>query len=168
MAGYNYMDPQAEAFHKAHPDKPVMGTETVSAVGTRGIYVTDASKGYVGSYDPYTTTGPRLGRRLVELLQCASRGSRADSCGPGFDYRGEPSPNGWPNISSQYGIIDTCGFPKDTFYYYQSWWTAEPVLHLFPHWNWPGMEGKRSRSGSIRTWTRWSCCTTARAWARRT
>ena len=60
----------------------------------------------------------------------------------GFDYRGEPSPNGWPNISSQYGIIDTCGFPKDTFYYYQSWWTSRQVLHLFPHWNWPGMEGK--------------------------
>jgi beta-galactosidase len=60
----------------------------------------------------------------------------------GFDYRGEPSPNGWPNISSQYGIIDTCGFPKDSFFYYQSWWTAQPVLHLFPHWNWEGMEGK--------------------------
>jgi beta-galactosidase len=60
----------------------------------------------------------------------------------GFDYRGEPSPYQWPNISSQYGIIDTCGFPKDTFYYYQSWWTSKPVLHLFPHWNWPGMEGQ--------------------------
>jgi beta-galactosidase len=60
----------------------------------------------------------------------------------GFDYRGEPSPNEWPNISSQYGIIDTCGFPKDSFFYYKSWWTSEPVLHLFPHWNWPGMEGK--------------------------
>ena len=60
----------------------------------------------------------------------------------GFDYRGEPSPYGWPNISSQYGIIDTCGFPKDTFYYYQSWWGSKPVLHLFPHWNWPGLEGK--------------------------
>ena len=60
----------------------------------------------------------------------------------GFDYRGEPSPNEWPNISSQYGIIDICGFPKDSFFYYQSWWTAKPVLHLFPHWNWPGFEGK--------------------------
>jgi beta-galactosidase len=60
----------------------------------------------------------------------------------GFDYRGEPSPYDWPNISSQYGIIDTCGFSKDTVFYYQSWWTNKPVLHLFPHWNWPGMEGK--------------------------
>ena len=60
----------------------------------------------------------------------------------GFDYRGEPSPYGWPNISSQYGIIDTCGFPKDSFYYFQAWWTGKPVLHLFPHWNWPGLEGQ--------------------------
>jgi beta-galactosidase len=60
----------------------------------------------------------------------------------GFDYRGEPSPYDWPNISSQYGIIDTCGFPKDSFFYYQSWWTSQPVLHLSPHWNWPGMGGK--------------------------
>ena len=46
-------------------------------------------------------------------------------------------------MSSQYGIIDMCGFPKDTFFYYQSWWTDKPVLHLFPHWNWPGYEGKK-------------------------
>ena len=45
VAGYNYMDPQAAKFHEAHPDKPVIGTETVSAVGTRGIYVTDAGEG---------------------------------------------------------------------------------------------------------------------------
>jgi len=141
VAGYNYMDPQAEAFHKAHPDKPVMGTETVSAVGTRGIYITDHAKGFVSSYDPYTTTGRASAEgwwRFCNAKEWLSGGF----IWTGFDYRGEPSPDGWPNISSQYGIIDTCGFPKDSFYYYQSWWTAKPVLHLFPHWNWPGMEGK--------------------------
>jgi beta-galactosidase len=60
----------------------------------------------------------------------------------GFDYRGEPTPYEWPCISSHFGIMDTCGFPKDNFYYYQSWWTAQPVLHLLPHWNWPGREGQ--------------------------
>ncbi len=142
VAGYNYMDPQAEAFHKAHPEKPVMGTETVSAVGTRGIYITDPSKGYVGSYDPYTTTGRASAEGWWSF--CNARDWLSGGfVWTGFDYRGEPSPNGWPNVSSQYGIIDTCGFPKDTFYYYQSWWTMRPVLHLFPHWNWPGMEGKQ-------------------------
>ncbi len=142
VMGYNYMDPQAEAYHKAHPEHPVMGTETVSAVGTRDIYVTDPKKGYVGSYDPYTTTGRASAEGWWSF--CNSRPWLLGGfIWTGFDYRGEPSPNGWPNISSQYGIIDTCGFPKDTFYYYQSWWTSKQVLHLFPHWNWPGMEGKK-------------------------
>ncbi len=141
VAGYNYMDPAAEEFHKKHSDKPVMGTETVSAVGTRGIYITDRTKGFVSSYDPYTTTGRASAEgwwRFCNARPWLSGGF----IWTGFDYRGEPSPNQWPNISSQYGIIDTCGFPKDSFYYYQSWWTTMPVLHLFPHWNWPGMEGK--------------------------
>ena len=141
VMGYNYMDPEAEAYHTAHPDKPVMGTETVSAVGTRGIYVTDPAKGYVAAYDPYTTTGRASAEgwwRFCDARQWMSGGF----VWTGFDYRGEPSPNGWPNISSQYGVIDICGFPKDSFYYYRSWWTDQPVLHLFPHWNWPGLEGK--------------------------
>jgi beta-galactosidase len=141
VAGYNYMDPQAEEFHKKNPTKPVMGTETVSAVGTRGIYITDRSKGFVSSYDPYTTTGRASAEgwwRFCNARPWLSGGF----IWTGFDYRGEPSPYQWPNISSQYGIIDTCGFPKDSFYYYQSWWTEKPVLHIFPHWNWAGMEGK--------------------------
>jgi beta-galactosidase len=141
VMGYNYMDPEAEAYHKSHPEHPVIGTETVSAVGTRGIYITDPAKGYVGSYDPYTTTGRASAEGWWRF--CNSRPWLSGGfVWTGFDYRGEPSPNGWPNISSQYGIIDTCGFPKDTFYYYKSWWTPQPLLHVFPHWNWPGMEEK--------------------------
>ena len=60
----------------------------------------------------------------------------------GFDYRGEPTPYKWPCTSSHFGIMDTCGFPKDNFYYYQAWWGDRPVLHLFPHWNWAGKEGQ--------------------------
>jgi beta-galactosidase len=141
VAGYNYMDPQAEEFHKKDPAKPVMGTETVSAVGTRGIYITDKSKGFVSSYDPYTTTGRASAEGWWSFCN-AQPWLSGGFVWTGFDYRGEPSPNGWPNISSQYGIIDMCGFPKDSFFYYKAWWTSEPVLHLFPHWNWEGMEGK--------------------------
>ena len=142
VAGYNYADPHALAFHKAHPEKPVIGTETVSAVCTRGIYITDPEKGFVSSYDPYTTTGRASAEgwwRFCDAQEWLAGGF----VWTGFDYRGEPSPNGWPNISSQYGIIDMCGFPKDTYFYYQSWWSGKPVLHLFPHWNWPGYEGKQ-------------------------
>jgi beta-galactosidase len=139
--GYNYADPQAEAYHKANPKVAVIGTENVSAVGTRGIYVTDRTKGFVSSYDPYTTTGRASAEgwwRFVSPRPWVAGGF----VWTGFDYRGEPSPYQWPNISSQYGVIDTCGFPKDTFFYYQSWWTDKPVLHVFPHWNWPGLEGQ--------------------------
>lgn len=141
VMGYNYADPQAEAWHKKNPTIPILGTENVSAVGTRGQYVTDRSKGFVGSYDPYTTTGRASAEgwwRFVSARPYISGGF----IWTGFDYRGEPSPYQWPNISSQYGVIDICGFPKDSFYYYQSWWTNKPVLHLFPHWNWPGLEGQ--------------------------
>ena len=48
----------------------------------------------------------------------------------GFDYRGEPTPYKWPCINSHFGFMDTCGFPKDIYYYYQSWWTDKPVLHI--------------------------------------
>jgi beta-galactosidase len=60
----------------------------------------------------------------------------------GFDYRGEPTPFGWPSVSSQFGILDTCGFPKDGMFYLKTWWADKPVLHLFPHWNWQGKEGQ--------------------------
>lgn len=141
VMGYNYADPQIEAYHKQHPSIPAMGTENVSAVATRGIYRLDPEKGFVSSYDPYTTTGRASGEgwwRFVNARPWMAGGF----IWTGFDYRGEPSPYQWPNISSQYGVIDTCGFPKDTFYYFQAWWTEKPVLHVFPHWNWPGLEGK--------------------------
>lgn len=58
----------------------------------------------------------------------------------GFDYLGECY--GWPAKSWNFGIIDLCGFPKDTYYFYQSVWTTQPMVHLLPHWTWPGLEGK--------------------------
>ncbi len=60
----------------------------------------------------------------------------------GFDYIGEPTPYGWPSRSSYFGIIDLAGFPKDRYYLYQSQWTDKPVVHLLPHWNWKGFQGK--------------------------
>jgi beta-galactosidase len=142
VAGYNYADPQIEAFHKANPKIPVMGTENVSAVATRGIYKIDAEKGFVSSYDPYTTTGRASAEGWWRFVN-ARPWMPGGFVWTGFDYRGEPSPYQWPNIGSQYGVLDTCGFPKDTYFYYQAWWTEKPVLHIFPHWNWPGLEGKQ-------------------------
>ena len=60
----------------------------------------------------------------------------------GFDYIGEPTPFPWPSVSSYFGIVDLCGFPKDRYYLYQSQWTDKPMVHILPHWNWQGFEGK--------------------------
>jgi beta-galactosidase len=70
----------------------------------------------------------------------------------GFDYRGEPTPYDWPCISSHFGIMDVCGFPKNNFYYYQSWWSDKAILHLAPHWNWNG-KGK----DTIKVWCQSNC-----------
>ncbi len=118
-----------------------MGTEVASTVSTRGIYANDKARGYVEAYD---TQKPPWGATAEEWWSTYS--ARAFLAGgfvwTGFDYRGEPTPYEWPCINSHFGIMDTCGFPKDNFFYYQAWWGANPVLHLFPHWNWAGREGQ--------------------------
>ncbi len=63
----------------------------------------------------------------------------------GFDYKGEPTPYKWPSVNSHFGILDMCGFPKDNYFYYQSWWKSQPIVHLMPHWNWAGKEGQEIR-----------------------
>ena len=70
----------------------------------------------------------------------------------GFDYRGEPNPLKYPAHDSEFGILDYCGFPKDEAYYLKAWWTDEPVLHIFPHWNLKGHEGD-----SISLWAYSNC-----------
>jgi beta-galactosidase len=81
----------------------------------------------------------------------------------GFDYRGEPTPYSWPCINSHFGIMDTCGFAKDNFYYYQSWWSDRTVLHLLPHWNWPGKEGQDIDVRCFAIARKSSCSSTAKA-----
>lgn len=142
VRGWNYLvlgDP--DKYHRDHPDQPVIGTEEASTLSTRGQYPTDSSKGFVSAYD---TDKPNWGTTAEQWwTYYASRPYLAGAfVWTGFDYRGEPTPYSWPNISSQFGVLDTCGFPKDNFYYYQAWWSNEDVLHVLPHWNWTGKEGQ--------------------------
>src|SRR5450759_1212702 len=144
VRGWNYhVGRDMDKYHAEHPNQPNVGTEQASAVTTRGIYTNDRPHGYVSAYDgaypgytsaetwwSYFAPRPWLSGAFVWT---------------GFDYRGEPSPYSWPCINSHFGILDTCGFPKDSFYYYKSWWTTNVVLHLLPHWNWPGRKGQEIR-----------------------
>ncbi len=141
VRGWNYHQDEVDAYRKEHPTQPEVGTEQASTVCTRGIYANDEKRGYVSAYDdnapPWATTSETWWK-----IFAARPWLSGGFVWTGFDYRGEPTPYGWPCINSHFGILDTCGFPKDNFYYYQSWWSDRTVLHLLPHWNWPGKEGQ--------------------------
>jgi beta-galactosidase len=141
VQGFNYNDSQIDAFHKAHPEKPMIGTETASTLATRGIYANDPARGYMSAYD---TQKPGWGNTAEEWwsFYYDREWLAGGFAWTGFDYRGETTPYKWPCISSHFGILDTCGFAKDTAYYYKAWWGSEPLLHLLPHWNWEGKEGQ--------------------------
>ena len=140
IIGFNYHAEYPDNFHKKHPSRAIFGSETSSAISTRGEYTSDKAKNTVNSYDGVVDWGQ------TPEQWWSFYGSRDWLAGgfawTGFDYRGEPTPYGWPSISSQFGIVDMCGFPKDYYYYYKAWWGKAPSLHVFPHWNWHGKEGQ--------------------------
>jgi beta-galactosidase len=141
VQGFNYNDGKIDAYHKEHPQQPMIGTETASTLATRGIYANDKSRGYMSAYD---SEKPAWGNTAEEWWSFYDEREwlAGGFAWTGFDYRGETTPYKWPCISSHFGILDTCGFAKDTAYYYKTWWGSEPALHLLPHWNWEGKEGQ--------------------------
>jgi beta-galactosidase len=155
VQGFNYHPESYDKLHRELPTLPFIATEIAAAVETRGCYdrqpftVTNDTARYEGN--PALCRVAAYDVNAADWAQTAEVAWQAVAARPwmaggfvwsGFDYRGEPTPFLWPAVSSQFGIMDTCGFPKDAFYYYQSCWSARPVLHLFPHWNWPGREGE--------------------------
>lgn len=136
IMGYNYGQ-RGEQYVKdmeKYPERLMICTESTSSTTTRGIYKEDAENGYCSSYETHLASwccthekswidyknNPRLTGVFVWT---------------GFDYRGEPTPYAWPCINSHFGIMDTCGIPKDAYYYYKSVWTDEPMIHFLPHWD---------------------------------
>ena len=153
LIGYNYHQKDFEAFLETFPGKKFIGTETVSALMTRGVYdmpsdvirrwpVRDDWKGpkpnadnTCSSYDnvstPWGSTHEETWKEIKKRDYLSGQ-----FIWTGFDYLGEPTPYWWPSRSSYFGIIDLAGFPKDVYYMYQSEWTKKDVLHILPHWNW--------------------------------
>ncbi len=151
LQGANYNPGGYDGFHKQFPKMPFYGSETASAVSTRGEYVNDTVKGYVSAYDvnapPWAQTAQVAWKALADRPYAAG-----GFVWTGFDYKGEPTPYGWPCVNSHFGIMDMCGFPKDSYYYYKSWWGDKPTVHVYPHWNWKGKEGK-----PINVWVQSNC-----------
>ena len=141
VRGFNYRIYGVDPYHKDHPGQPIIGTEMGSTVTTRGIYAKDSIAGYLPDED---ITYPWWANTAEQWWTLAA--DRPWWIGgfvwTGFDYRGEPTPYKWPDINSNFGVMDICGFPKNLYYYYKSWWTDEDVLHISPHWNWKGKEGQ--------------------------
>jgi beta-galactosidase len=141
LVGYNYINQSnPDEQHAKFPNQPGVGTEEGTTPGTRGIYFDDPPRAHLG----FTALGDTGGNCEKGWKYYASRPFLAGLFfWSGFDYRGEPMPYEWPEIYAQFGFLDACGFQKDTAYYLKSWWTDEPVLHIYPHWNWAGREGQQ-------------------------
>ncbi|TGY77978.1 glycoside hydrolase family 2 TIM barrel-domain containing protein [Lepagella muris] len=152
IIGFNYHDDWFKDVPKNFPGKPFIITESVSALQTRGYYRMPSDSMYVwperwdkpfydesfacSSYDnchvPWGNTHEGTMRHVED-----NDFIMGQFVWTGFDYLGEPTPYGWPARSSYFGIVDLAGFPKDSYYMYQSRWRPDlDVLHLFPHWNW--------------------------------
>ena len=146
IVGYNYVDrwnERRELYYSVdrhdHPDWKMIGTENVSVGGLRGQYsvTSDQSDRRPGRSRDY-----RLGMIQAEQLWKFTSVNDyviGDFMWTGIDYLGEAA---WPNKNSSSGVIDLCGFPKDGYYLYQSQWTKKPMVHILPHWNWAGSEGR--------------------------
>ncbi|HEY4287597.1 MAG TPA: family 78 glycoside hydrolase catalytic domain [Puia sp.] len=161
LIGLNYNHALYDSVPVKYPGHPFIATETTSALETRGHYdgpadslrrwPAAAKARLVGANPDYTVSAydnvyAYWGATHEATWKAAKRNPAVSGLfvWAGFDYIGEPTPYPWPARSSYFGIIDLAGFPKDIYYMYQSEWTAKPVLHILPHWNWGG-DGTRGR-----------------------
>lgn len=151
IRGFNYFHNNADEYHKEHPTQCVWGSEVASTLCTRGQYFNDSTSGFVCDYD-LNVPGHGLTAEKWWTYFDARPWLAGGFVWTGFDYRGEPTPYELPCISSHFGIMDVCGFPKNNYYYYQSWWSDKDVIHLFPHWNWQGKIGE-----TIDVWCNTNC-----------
>jgi beta-galactosidase len=151
VVGINYRTHRYTEFHQKYPHWKIIGSETESAVSTRGVYmfpvVERKSYKYPNNHSSsYDLEAPSWGNAPdIEFALQEDHSFVAGSfVWTGHDYLGEPTPysNNWPSHSSYFGIIDLAGIPKDRYYLYQSEWSASKVLHVLPHWTWPGREGE--------------------------
>jgi len=156
IPGFNYKPTHYQEILAAHPHWIIYGSETASCVSSRGSYHLPLEKYakhpslQISSYD--IIAPPWAYCPDVEFAaQEANPGLLGEFVWTGFDYLGEPTPYfgwkednsaDWPARSSYFGMVDLAGFPKDRYYLYQSVWTRGPMVHLLPHWNWPGLEGR--------------------------
>jgi beta-galactosidase len=139
------------------PEVPIIGSESASTVSTRGEYARDEAKLYVPAYDTahpwWATTAEKWWSHAADRPWMGG-----GFIWTGFDYRGEPTPfNRWPSISSHFGALDTCGFPKDNYFYYRAWWRPSRCCTCCRTGTGKAARASRSRCGRTATSTASSC-----------
>lgn len=141
VMGLNYQLHLHDPYHAKHPHVPLIAAETHCVLSTRGCRETDPSRYALACDDtavqPWGATARTTWREVNARPFVAGLFAWT-----GFDYRGEPTPHGWPCVSAQMGMLDTCGFPKAGFFLHKAFFAREPFVHLDPHWTWSGEEGK--------------------------
>lgn len=148
IRSFNYRQFAVADYHRDHPGQPLLGAEMGSTVTTRGQYEHDSIRAYLPDHD---ITAPWWASTAETWWKLAAENKfwLGGFLWTGFDYRGEPTPFKWPNINSHFGVMDMCGFPKNLYYYYQSWWTDNDVLNIAPHWNWPVKWGEPAKQVDV-------------------
>jgi beta-galactosidase len=143
VVGYNYVDRWherrelfAEQDRHDHPEWRMIGTESVPAGEPFGGTYSLGSDSAVAR--PNYASGMIRAERLWKWVATHDYFA-GDFMWTGIDYLGESI---WPYRGFGAAPVDITGRPKDAFYFYQSQWTDRPVLHLLPHWNWPGRRGQ--------------------------
>ena len=152
IPGLNYRLHLYEEAYERFPQGFILGSETASTVSSRGIYKFPVKPGKMVQYPDYQSSSYDLEccswSNLPDddfVLQDDKPWVMGEFVWTGFDYLGEPTPydDVWPSRSSYFGICDLAGIPKDRYYLYRSRWnTEDETLHILPHWNWKGREGK--------------------------
>jgi len=134
VIGANYHLAEYDSSHARTPNKVMIGTENCPTYATRGVHATDKDKQIFANY---SEDWGDFSESLTETMHTAFYKPYVAGCfaWSGFDYRGEPTPYGWPSVLSHWGFTDYCGFPKDHAYLLASWYREELFVHLFPHWN---------------------------------
>ncbi len=142
VTGFNYYQGDYDRFHQLNPTKPITSSEDTSAYETRGAFASDPARHVQSSYDVEAASWGDTHRGTWKKI--AERPFVAGGfVWTGFDYHGEPTPHEWPTISSFFGILDLCGFPKTAFDIHRAHWVdTAPVVSITPHWTWPGREGQ--------------------------
>ena len=144
VVGFNYAEANYDSFHEKYPDWVLYGSETSSATRSRGVYSHPENTSSHTHDDlqqsDYDNDHVGWGRTAEDAWK-RDRDREyvlGEYIWTGFDYIGEPTPyySTFPAKSSYFGAIDTAGFEKDIYYFYQSQWSDEPMVHLLPHWNW--------------------------------